>query len=228
LNLVITVYSIVLTIVSYLFAREMANKYPTPFTTPVFLSTVIVIMILSVSSISYEKYQLAKEIMTFLLGPATVALALPLYKHRKILFQNLFPALVGLVTGIFSTIISAVLLAKLFHLGKVITTSLSIKSITIPVASEVAKIIGGDAILVAAIVMITGMIGAMFGPWLLNKFHILHPFARGISMGTIAHGIGTAEAIREGELQGAVAGVAMGLAAIITSMLIPLLLPALL
>ena len=77
-----------------------------------------------------------------------------------------------------------------------ISLSLSIKSITIPVAAEVAEIIGADSVLVASIVMVTGMMGAMFGPWILNRFHVYHPFARGISMGTIAHGIGTAEAAK--------------------------------
>jgi putative effector of murein hydrolase len=163
--------------------------------------------------------------MTFLLGPATVALAVPLYKHRKILFQNLIPAFAGLFAGSVTTILSAVLLAKLLGLANWISLSLSIKSITIPVAAEVAKVIGADSILVASIVMITGIMGAMFGPWILNKFHVTHPFARGISMGTIAHGIGTAEAAREGELQGAVSGVAMGLAAILTAILIPFVLP---
>jgi putative effector of murein hydrolase len=186
---------------------------------------VIIIIFLMFSGISYHDYQLAKDIMTFLLGPATVALAVPLYKHREILFQNLIPAFAGLFAGSTTTVISAVLLAKMLKLANYILLSLSIKSITIPVAAEVAKIIGADSVLVAAIVMITGMIGAMFGPWFLHKCHVHHPFARGISMGTIAHGIGTAEAAREGELQGAVSGVAMGLAAIFTAIIIPFVMP---
>lgn len=177
------------------------------------------------SGISYKEYQLASDMMTLLLGPATVALAVPLYKHRKILFQNLIPAFAGLFAGSFTTVLSAVLLAHILKLANWISLSLTIKSITIPVAAEVAKIIGADSVLVAAIVMITGMIGAMFGPWFLNKCHVYHPFARGISMGTIAHGIGTAEAAREGELQGAVSGVAMGLAAVFTAIIIPIVMP---
>lgn len=204
---------------------KISSKYPSPFTTPVFLSTGIIILFLLFSQISYNDYQLAKDIMTFLLGPATVALAVPLYKHRKILFQNLIPAFSGLFAGSITTILSAVLLAKLLGLANWISLSLSIKSITIPVAAEVAKIIGADSVLVASIVMITGMMGAMFGPWILNRFRVYHPFARGLSMGTIAHGIGTAEAAREGELQGAVSGVAMGLAAIVTAIFIPFVLP---
>lgn len=222
---IITAYNILLTFTVYFFAIKMAKKYPSPFTTPVFLSTGIIILFLSLSGISYDDYRLAKEIMTFLLGPATVALAVPLYKHRKLLFQNILPAFTGLLAGSITTTISALLLAKFLGLSEWIALSLSIKSITIPVAAEVATIIGADSLLVAAIVMVTGMIGAMFGPWLLSKLQIYDPFARGISMGTIAHGIGTAEAAREGELQGAVSGVAMGLAAITTASLLPYIMP---
>jgi putative effector of murein hydrolase len=202
-------------------------KYPSPFTTPVFLSTFVIIVVLMISNISYEEYGTAKDILTYLLGPATIALAVPLYKHRGILIRYLMPALAGLFVGTFSTIISALWLAKLLNLTSM-AESISIKSITIAFASEVAKIIGADGILVAAFVMITGMIGAMFGPWLLNKLHVTHPIARGLSIGTVAHGIGTAEIAREGEMQGAVAGVAMGLTGILTSVLIPFLLPYLL
>ena len=166
--------------------------------------------------------------MTYFLGPATVALAVPLYRQRKIIANNFFPALAGLLAGTMSTIISAVVLAKIMHLSNTILVSLTVKSITIPVASEVSSIIGADSLLVAAFVMITGMCGAMLGPWLMDLLNISNPFPRGLAIGTIAHGIGTAEAAREGELQGAVSGAAMGLAAVISSLVIPVVLPFLL
>lgn len=206
----------------------MEKKYPSPFTTPVFFSTAIIIVILLFSHVSYEEYTLAKDIMTYLLGPATVALAVPLYLNRSLLAKYFIPALMGLSIGTVATILSALYLAKMLHLANWMLTSISVKSVTIPVASEISKIIGADMILVAAIVMVTGMCGAMFGPWLMNRLHIHHPIARGLSLGAIAHGIGTAEAAKEGELQGAVAGVAMGLAAVLISTLLPFALPHLL
>ncbi|UAC49586.1 LrgB family protein [Bacillus aquiflavi] len=221
MSIIITLYSMTITIGSYLFSRMISKKYGSPLTSPVFLSTVFVIIILLFSHISYEEYSLAKEVLTFLLGPATVALAVPLYKQRKQLLRYLIPACIGLITGTVSTIFSALFLAKLFQLSDWVMRALSLKSITIPVASEVAKIIKGDEVLVAAFVMTTGMIGAMFGPWLMNVIKINDPFSRGLSMGTIAHGIGTAEVVKEGELQGAISAVAMGLAAIFTSLIIP-------
>ncbi|MBT2695759.1 LrgB family protein [Bacillus sp. ISL-55] len=221
----LTIFNIIITLLAYLFARRAAAKYPSPLTSPVFLSTVIVIAVLMLLNIPYKKYEPASEIMTYFLGPATVALAVPLYRQRKIISAYAVPALFGLVTGIVSTIISAVFIAYLLNLSDLILVSLTIKSITIPVASEVARIIGADSILVAAFVMITGMLGAMIGPFLLNTMKIHDPFSRGLAIGTIAHGIGTAEAAREGELQGAVSGAAMGMAAIITSLFLPIILP---
>lgn len=99
----------------------------------------------------------------------------------------------------------------------------TVKSVTVPVATEIGKIIHGNISLIAAYVIITGMIGAMFGAKLLSVCKINHPFARGLSIGTIAHGIGTAEAVKEGEVQGAVAGAAMGIAAVLTSFIIPII-----
>ncbi len=223
--MIITVYSIILTLVVYIVSRKISLKHPSPFTTPVFLSSMIIILILLISHVSYQEYSFAKDIMTYLLGPATVALAVPLYRNRSLLKSYFLPAILGLSIGTIVTILSALYIAKMFHLAEWMLTSISIKSVTIPVASEVSKIIGGDTILVAAIVMITGMCGAMFGPWLMGLFHIHHPFARGLSLGAIAHGIGTAEAAKEGELQGAVAGVAMGLAAVLISTFLPFVLP---
>jgi len=221
----ITVYSIILTICVYLFAIFISKKFPSPFTTPVFLSTCIIILVLVASKISYKEYEPAKSIMTYLLGPATVALAVPLYKNRHILFKNFLPALAGVFTGTLFTIVTAILLGRLFKLSNLIITSLSIKSTTIPVASEISKIIGGDQLLVAAFVMITGMFGAMFGLKILNGIKVSNPFSRGLSLGTISHGIGTSEAVKEGELQGAVSGVAMGISAVFTSIIVPLLIP---
>ncbi|MCD8501208.1 MAG: LrgB family protein [Bacillaceae bacterium] len=221
----ITLLSIVVTISVYLVSRVVAKKFPSPFTTPVFFSTTIIIIFLLVMGFEYSEYELAKEIMTFLLGPATVALAVPLYKNRKVVVKNSVPAIIGLVFGVLSTIISAVILAKLLQLSEIIIASLSMKSVTVPIAVEISRIVGGDPALTAAFVVATGTIGTMFGPWVLSKAGITHPLSRGLSLGTISHGQGTAQAAIEGELQGAVAAVGMGLAAILTSMILPFLLP---
>ncbi|MEH7549466.1 MULTISPECIES: LrgB family protein [Bacillaceae] len=217
----ITLYSILLTIGVYLFARFLTQKYPSPLTSPVFLSTVIIIIILLVSNISYQEYKPAKAIMTYLLGPATVSLAVPIYKNRELFIKYIGAAVAGLFIGSISTIAAALLLAKGLHLSNFYLLGLTVKSVTVPVATEIGGIIHGNVSLIAAYVIITGMIGAMFGTKLLNWFKIDHPFARGLAIGTISHGIGTAEAVKEGEIQGAVSGAAMGIAAVFTSFIVP-------
>jgi putative effector of murein hydrolase len=223
----VTIFSIVVTVSAYALSRAVAHRYPSPLTTPVFFSTVVTIIVLLAAGIHATDYAPAQQILVFLLGPATVSLAVPLYKNRRTLLTNTLPAVGGLVIGTVTTLTAAVLLARLLGLPSVIRTSISIKSVTAPIAIELAPIIHGSPTLTAAFVIVTGMIGAMFGPWLMNVTGIHDPLARGLALGTISHGQGTAQAVIEGELQGAAAGIAMGLAAVLTSVVAPLLVPLL-
>lgn len=224
MNIIITVFSIIVTIGIYYFSRIIAKKYPSPFTSPVILSTVLIIFVLLLMNISYDDYSIAKDVITYFLGPATVALAVPIYKQRHFIRKYFLPTMIGMMLGTISTITSALLFAQFFQLATMMTTSFSLKSITIPVAAEVSTIVGGDELLVAAFVMITGMFGAFIGPTVMSLFNITNPIARGLAMGTIAHGIGTAEMMKEGELQGAISAVAMGITAIFTALIIPYIL----
>src|SRR5690625_1810383 len=214
-----------LTISVYILSLWVFKKRPSIFTMPILFCTIVIIAVFVIGGISYEEYHLAKEIMTYLLGPATVALAVPLYKQRKMIKKNMLPIMVGMMLGTIVTIGSAVAMAIWFGLSDVMIRSLSVKSITIPIADEVAYILDANPTLVAGFVMITGMFGAMFGSVLLNIAKITHPVARGLSFGTMAHGIGTAQAMNEGEIQGATSGIAIGLAGIFTSILLPWVLP---
>jgi predicted murein hydrolase (TIGR00659 family) len=223
--LMITLFSILITISVYKFTLYLGKKYSSPFTNSVFLSTVIIITLLLVSNLSYQDYTPAKNLMTYLLGPATVALAVPIYKNRGLIARFMSAAIIGIFAGTLTTITTAILLAKWFHFSRDILLSLSVKSVTTPIAIGVGNSIKGNIPLIAGFVMITGMIGAMFGSKILNWIKVDHPFARGLSIGTIAHGIGTSEAVKEGEIQGAVAGAAMGIAGVLTSVVIPYLIP---
>lgn len=223
-----TLFGIGVTVSAYCVSRWLARRYPSPLTTPVFFSTTLVVLALLTWDVSLEDYQPAREIMTYLLGPATVALAVPLYKHWQTLLRHLLPVMAGLVVGSLSALVAAVFIAKFFALSDGILASLSVKSVTAPIAIELATLVGGDSTLTAVFVVVTGMIGAMFGPWLLSVFRIDDPVARGLALGTVSHGQGTAQAVIEGELQGAAAGIAMGLAAVFVSSIAPLLVPYLL
>ncbi|WP_368654075.1 LrgB family protein [Ornithinibacillus sp. 4-3] len=224
---VITIFSIIATIGMYLLALKAHKKYPILLMTPIFFATTSIIIILLVMGISYEEYTLAKDIMTYLLGPATVALAIPLYRQRHVIMRNFMPVILGMIIGTTATIVATVYMATWIGLSEEMVTALSIKTITVPIASEVAVVIGADASFVAIMVVLTGMFGAMFGSVLLNWARITDPVARGLSFGTISHGIGTAQAMVEGEIEGATSGVAIGLTGVFTSLIIPWLLPLL-
>lgn len=223
----ITGFSIAVTLGAYALSRRVARRYPSPLTTPVFFSVALVILVLISSGIRVADYEPAKRIMVFLLGPATVSLAVPLYKNRQTLLRHMLPAVLALAVGSLATLGTAVVLAGALGLPDVMRASISIKSVTAPIAIELAPIIHGSPALTAAFVIATGMIGAMLGPWLMDSTGIRDPLARGLALGTISHGQGTAQAVTEGELQGAAAGVAMGLAAVFTSAIAPFLLPIL-
>ena len=228
MRLLLALSGIGVTALAYALSRIVGKRYRSPLTSPVFFSTPLVIAVVLLSGRHISDYQPAKDIIVSLLGPATVALAVPLYKNRQTLLGNLFPASIGLALGSLSTLIIAVVVARLFDLPQVIRASVSIKSVTAPVAIELAPMVNGDSTLTAAFVIATGIIGAMLGPWLMDKTGIRAPLARGLALGTISHGQGTAQAVIEGEVQGAAAGIAMVLAAILASFVAPVLVPILL
>jgi putative effector of murein hydrolase len=228
MRLLLALSGIGVTALVYALSRVVGKRYPSPLTSPVFFSTPLVIAVVLLSGMHLSDYRPAKDIIVSLLGPATVALAVPLYKNRQTLLGNLLSASLGLALGSLSTLVIAALVARLFDLPQVIRASVSIKSVTAPVAIELAPMVNGDSTLAAAFVIATGIIGAMLGPWLMDKTGIRAPLARGLALGTISHGQGTAQAVIEGEVQGAAAGVAMVLAAILASFVAPILVPILL
>ncbi len=225
MKLVLTIYGIAVTAGLYALSRKLTKRWPSPFTSPVFFTTLTTVLVLLASRVSFADYAQAQQVLTFLLGPATVALALPLHRNRRLLVANLVPALAGLMAGAIGTLVTAVMLAKTLQFSHTIVRSISIKSVTAPVAVELARLVDGDPALTVAFVIVTGMIGVMLGPWLLDRVGIRSPLARGLALGTISHGQGTAQAALESELSGAIASIALGLAAVFVSLLAPRLLP---
>ena len=221
LSRVVLVFCLGLTIGSYVLSRALAKRFPSPFTTPVFFSTTFIIAVLCAAGVDYHEYEPARDILIMLLGPATVALAAPIYRNREILRSHIVPALAGILLGSLATVLVVVLVANAFHFSRELTLSMSMKSVTAPIAIELATLLKANPALAAAFVITTGMIGTMLGPWLLTRIGVVHPLARGLALGTISHGQGTAQALSEGGLQGAIAGIAMGIAAVLTSILLP-------
>ena len=224
-TIIVTTFSIFITITAYLISRKIFVKTQSPLVNPVLLSTTAVILVLHFSGITFTQYKPGKDIMTFLLGPATVALALPLYLNRNILRKSFSPILIGIICGAISTLATAVLLAKFSGLDSMIVTSIAPKSITAPIAIEIALITGGNPAIAVAFVVFTGTLGSVIGAAVLSFCKIRNPVARGLAMGVAAHGQGTATILQEGQTQGAMAGVAMGLSAIFISLIAPFFIP---
>jgi predicted murein hydrolase (TIGR00659 family) len=215
-------FTILLTVGAYLLCKALYLRHPHPLLNIVLLGAGLVIATLLALKIPYQAYLPGRQLMTALLGPATVGLAVPLYRHRSLLRRYAPAILAGVGLGSLASMLLAVLLALLFGLPREIVLSLLPKSVTIPFAVEIAKLQGGSPGLASAFVVATGTLGSVFGAPLLNGAGIRNPIARGLAMGTGAHGQGTATAFLEGEREGSMAGLAMTLSGLTTAALAPL------
>ncbi|MCF1184816.1 LrgB family protein [Marichromatium gracile] len=190
---------------------------------PVVLSIATLIGLLVLTDTPYAQYFDGAQFIHFLLGPATVALAIPLYRLRAELHVLALPITVALVVGAVVAVVSAVGLAAALGADRAVLLSLAPKSVTTPVAMGIAEKLGGIPALTAALVVLTGLVGALFGVGVLRRLGIRDPAVIGVALGTAAHGIGTARAFQLGHREGAMAGLAMGLSAVLTALLLPLL-----
>lgn len=192
------------------------------FLQPVLVSMLVVIGVLLGCGLTYAEYRKSTEIMNILLGPATVALAVPLYLNLRRIRQLFWPTFTTLVVGgVFATGI-CLLLGWWFGAEHMILMTLAPKSVTSPIAMLVAEQIGGVAALAAVFVLITGVIGAIFGPALLSLLGVRSPEARGMALGLTAHAVGTSVALQESEECGAFAALAMSLMGVATAVFLPL------
>jgi predicted murein hydrolase (TIGR00659 family) len=189
---------------------------------PVFHSMWIIGAFLLITRTSYTTYFEGAQFVHFLLGPATVALAVPLYENRKAAAAAILPMLAALVVGSVTAIVSVVLLAEAAGLPDTVVLSLASKSVTAGVAMGISESLHADPSLTAVAVIITGIMGAMIVTPLMNRAGIRDFRARGFAVGIAAHGIGTARAFQVDSVAGVFAGIAMSLNALLTSLLVPL------
>ena len=194
-----------------------------PLLNPVLIAVIVLVAILTVTDTSYGTYFEGAQFVHFLLGPATVALALPLYRQIERVRKSALAITVSLLAGSLTAIISAVGIAWAFGASDEILVSLAPKSVTAPVAMGISEQLGGLPSLTAVLVILTGILGAALGPLLLNLLRVKDMAARGLAIGTASHGIGTARALQVSEVAGAFSGLAMGLNALATAVLLPLL-----
>ena len=213
-----------LTVGAYLVSRWLFFRYGHPLFNMVLFGTILMISLLVISGTPYSAYEPAKEFMTFLLGPATVALAIPLYKNRELLRRHGLAIGGSVAAGSLTSMVLVVLLSKAGGLSQAVLISALPKSVTAPIAIEIAQLSGGDPALAVAFVVATGTFGGSLGPTLLRWCGIRLPEARGLALGTVAHAQGVGMALLEGEASAAMASSAMAIAAIFTSFAAPVLL----
>jgi predicted murein hydrolase (TIGR00659 family) len=189
---------------------------------PVLIAVILLALLLWLTGTDYQTYFEGAQFVHFMLGPATVALGMPLYDNLHRLRRALLPLMAALLAGSATAIGSVLLIGKAFGLDPVMLASLAPKSTTAPVAIGIAEGLGGEPTITAVLVLLTGMIGAIIATPLLNALGIRDWRARGFSLGVAAHGIGTARAFQVNETAGAFAGIGMGLNAVLTSIIAPL------
>lgn len=191
---------------------------------PVLVSILLLVALLTLTDTDYQTYFDGAQFIHFLLGPATVALALPLYRHLGLIRQLWFPILLAIIVGSLVSATSAVLIADWLGASQPTLMSLAPKSVTTPVAMGIAEKVGGLPSLTAVLVVLTGVLGAVIGPGVFKLLRLRDPRALGLALGISSHGIGTARAFRIGSLAGAFAALAMGLMALTSSFILPALL----
>lgn len=201
------------------FVRLHARRAST-FTLPVLGTLVVVTSLLALTGSDLDAYGITTWPLQWMLGPATVALAVPLYRQRATLRAHLARVLVSVSIGSLVGAASAIGLARLLGLSRTWIASLAPKSVTTPVAMPLSERLGGEPSLAAAAVLVTGILGLVFGAPLLDLVRVRSALARGLAYGVGAHGVGTMRALQEGEEAGAAGGVAMVLAAIFTSIVV--------
>ena len=216
-------FGVGLTLAAYALAQKIYQRTGSIFFNPVAVSIVSIIVFLLLFRIPYETYAVGGRYVLFLLGPSVVALAVPLYTRRQEILARKKPILLGILAGALASIVSATGLAWMFGASREVILSLAPKSVTTPIAIGIVEKIGGIAPLTAALVVLTGCLGAICGPEFCRLVGVREPTAMGLAVGTAAHGIGTARMLEESRLAGAVAGLAIGLNGLMTAFILPFL-----
>jgi len=194
-----------------------------PLCNPVLLTVSTLSALLLVSGTEYKTYFGGAQFLQFLLGPATVSLAVPLYRQFEVIRKSLVAIVTSLLVGSLTAIGTAVGIAWACGAEPRIVLSMAPKSVTSPIAMGISEQIGGIPSLTAVMVILTGIVGAAFGGWVLDRLKVTDEMARGLAWGVAAHGIGTARAMHSSAVSGAFAGLAMGLNGLATALLLPAL-----
>lgn len=217
-----SLFPLVLTLGAYLAGQWIRKKLKSPLFNPILVAAVLVILVLLVTKLPVADYQAGTASISWLLTPATVALAVPMYRQVQALRKNLLAILAGIVAGALSSLVYIFGLCRLFGLDSVMTISLLPKSITTAMGMVLSEQSGGIAALTTMAIFITGILGSLVGPGLCRLLRLKDPVAQGVALGTASHAVGTYTATEMGELQGAVSSLSLAVAGVLTAIIFPL------
>ncbi len=209
-------FGIILSLLAYGLGCVIKSKFKKAIFNPLLISIAITIAVLVVSGINYETYNEGANILTWLLTPATVCLAVPLYEKIGLLKDNWKAIFAGIITGVLTSLVCILLMAILFGFTHEEYVTFLPKSITTAIGIGVSEEMGGYTELTAAIIIITGVVGNVIAPFICKVGKITEPIAKGIAIGTSAHAVGTARALEMGETEGAMSSLSIGVAGILT------------
>ncbi|MDD7182055.1 LrgB family protein [Peptostreptococcus anaerobius] len=209
-------FGIILTVITFYIGDLLKRKLKHPLANPILISGMAVIGILVFFDIDFDTYNKGAKYIGFLLTPATVCLAIPLYEEIQHLKNNWLAIMSGIISGIISSAATVFVLSLVFKLGHQEYVTLLPKSITAAIGMDISKQLDGVVSITVAIIIITGLIGNIMGEFILEKFNIKHPIAKGVAYGASSHALGTSKAMEIGELEGAISGLSLAVSGILT------------
>ena len=217
-------FGILLTLVAFEIGVTISKKFKYSFLNPLLIANVLIVGFLLITGISLESYNVGGDYISVMLSPATVVLAVPLYRQISKLKQFWKPILAGIFAGSLTSLACVIVVSKLVGLSETLMLSLLPKSITIPMGSVVSAQIGGIPPVTIIAITITGITGAVSAPAVCRFCRIKHKVAQGIAIGTASHALGTTKAMEMGEVQGAMSSLSIGVAGLFTAIVTPIIL----
>lgn len=209
-------FGVTVSLIGYGAGIMLKKKFKYAFLNPLLISTIFVIGVVMLCGVDYESYENSAQYLSYLLTPATVCLAVPLYQQMTLLKKNLAAVACGILAGVLASLGSVLLLAFLFGLEHDVYVTLLPKSITTAIGMGVSEELGGLVTITVAVIIVTGVIGNVIGEAVCKLFRIYEPIAKGLALGTSSHAIGTAKALEMGEVEGAMSSLAIAVAGLLT------------
>ena len=220
----IALLPLTLTVLAYQFGLWVQKKLRSPLFNPILIAVVVILTFFAVTGMKNTDYQAGMSHISWLLTPATISLAIPLYQHFSSLKKDLPAILAGIAAGAIVSLLFVLGWSLLFRYDRALMMSLLPKSVTSAIGVPLTEMGGGVSALTTAVIIITGILGSLMGPLLCKLLHLKDPIAQGVAFGTAAHVIGTAKANELDPLTGAVSSLSLATAGLITAVVFPILL----